>query len=283
MKLDPVRRTAWRILRDVAGGSALDPLLDRELSACRDDRDRSFLAELVRGTLQWQGRYDHVVGCFVRKSPPAEGGLPALLRMALHQILTLDTVPVFAAIDQAVELCKVEIQPRQAGFVNGTLRAVHRQVLGQEGSSPLSFAEKEAQLRPLFAALENDPAGWLAAWHSHPRWLVQRWLGSFGREGTEALCRSDNESVPVDFHVLAPEPVDRALRLLQDGGCATTPAGPERALRTVVRPSRRLLDDLLERYRWLIVQDASVQEATGWLATALAAAPAGPPPMIIRS
>jgi 16S rRNA (cytosine967-C5)-methyltransferase len=35
---------------------------------------------------------------------------------------------------------------------------------------------------------EREPVAYLAAFHSHPAWIVERWLQRFGFEATRALC-----------------------------------------------------------------------------------------------
>ena len=43
-----------------------------------------------------------------------------------------------------------------------------------------------------------DPAGRLSILHSHPRWMVERWLERFGRPATEALLARNNAPPSVD-------------------------------------------------------------------------------------
>jgi 16S rRNA (cytosine967-C5)-methyltransferase len=39
----------------------------------------------------------------------------------------------------------------------------------------------------------EEPVEFLGIYHSHPEWLVRRWLGRFGYESTRQLCEFDNE------------------------------------------------------------------------------------------
>jgi 16S rRNA (cytosine967-C5)-methyltransferase len=43
----------------------------------------------------------------------------------------------------------------------------------------------------------RDPALHIAVLHSHPLWLVKRWIGLFGPEKTMLLCQANNESPPL--------------------------------------------------------------------------------------
>lgn len=270
MKVDPVRRRALDVLTAVAAGDPLDSRLDAALSSLTAPRDRAFCAELVRGTLQWQGRYDHLLERFAKKRPPADPGLRAVLRMSLHQLVGQDGVPAYAAIHQAGELCRtLKGGARATGFVNGMLQAMRRRLLGEDPDAQ-TVEDRDRRLRAEFADLERDPAAWLAAWHSLPRWLIDRWLNAYGREATEAMADWINRPVPVTLHVL--EPADPAVvaASLEEAGMPTDPGPFGRSLICRERPAREVVRGMLDRFGGLIVQDATVQRATGWLLDAAA-------------
>ena len=265
MKADPVRRQAHEILIAVDEGHPLDPLLARGLDRTSDPRGRAFLAELVRGTLQWQGRYDHLIKSFSRRKPPTDSPTLSLLRMSLHQMLAQGSVPAYAAIHQAGELCRRRPGVRKLPFVNGLLQSVRRKVLGDDEHNQPEPAEIETRLRSFFEMPGDDKAARLAAWQSHPEWLVRKWIAQFGYQKTEAICSWNNQPVPLVFHVLYPADPVEAARLLGEADCPVT-AGPlDRTLIARQRPGRAQLDGILDRFRWLIVQDTTVQSATAWL------------------
>ena len=165
MKADPVRARALGVLNQVHDGQPLDSLLDENLSALDSDQEKAFLAELVRGTLQWRGRYDHIIAHFVQKRSPRDPRLLNLLRLSLHQLLTLDGVPVYAAIHQGGELCRKMVSPHLVGFVNGLLQNVKRSILEPEHSedAPSGIDPRLAKMQALFARLETGSTAWLAA------------------------------------------------------------------------------------------------------------------------
>ena len=266
MKADPVRRQAHEILIAVDEGQPLDPVLARGLERTSDPRGRAFLAELVRGTLQWQGRYDHLIKHFSRRKPPADSPTLSLLRMSLHQMLAQGSVPAYAAIHQAGELCRRRPGARKLPFVNGLLQSVRRQVLGGDEQNEFEPAEIEKRLRRFFEMPGGDRAAHLAAWQSHPEWLVRRWISNFGYEKTEAICSWNNQPVPLVFHVLYPTGPEEAAQLLGDADCPVTTGPLARTLVANKRPGRAQLEGILDRFSWLIVQDPTVQTATAWLA-----------------
>lgn len=41
----------------------------------------------------------------------------------------------------------------------------------------------------------------IALMHSHPEWLVQRWISQYGEQEAEAMCIANNEAPPVSVRV----------------------------------------------------------------------------------
>ncbi len=264
------RDLAHGVLVAVHEGRRLDRELDAALARA-GARDRGLLAELVRGTLQWQARYDHLISRFSRRPGQPEAPLAAVLQLGLHQLCGLDGVPAHAALNETAELCRRRVGARAVGYVNGLLQNVRRDVLGEE--PPQGRAAREALLRPWFDDLKPGSAAWQAAWHSHPRWLVDRWRARHGAAACEALCAWNNEPVPVTLHVRRPHDVAQAREALAASGCVAAPhARVDRALVVGDGGDRASLAALLAAQPALIVQDATVQEATTWLAADAVAA-----------
>lgn len=269
MKADPVRLLALDLLVQVDRGALLDPLLDQALDGMTDQRSRAFLAELVRGSIQWRERYRQVLRSFVSRKFPEDDVLLQLFYLSLHQLLGLDGVAPFATIHQAGELCRVRVSEKQVGFVNGILQAVRRQILPDRQSddqeSGPDLREREQRMLPLFEELQDDPGRWLAAWYSHPQWLVQGWLERFGRERTEAICLANNRRAGLYFHVLEPADPRQASQDLEAAGCLVQATAWPRTLEVESRLGQPRLREILERLGYLIVQDVTVQQATSWL------------------
>ncbi|HEY7320254.1 MAG TPA: 16S rRNA (cytosine(967)-C(5))-methyltransferase RsmB [Candidatus Binatia bacterium] len=182
-----VRWLASEILTRVDTRKAYaDILLDHSLkSRGFSDRDGALLTELIYGTLRWRGKIDGRLKPYMRT--PLEDTDPFvrnLLRVAFYQILFLDKIPDYAAVNEAVQLAKEHGGQRVAGFVNGVLRNLLRE--GNSSAAAQAVTDWQAQL---------------AAEHSHPRWLVTRWLNYFGREETAALMKANNEAAPLMLRV----------------------------------------------------------------------------------
>jgi 16S rRNA (cytosine967-C5)-methyltransferase len=162
------RRAALNVLGQVRAGRPLDAALDGALRSL-DEADRRLAHEMAAGVLRRQSALDARLAPLVTrewtKVPPR---LQDLLRLGAYQLVVLDRVPPHAAVDTSVSLAREEGGPRAGGFVNAVLRRL--------GSHPEPAAEPAG----------SDAAA-LAKRHSHPLWLVERWLERFGPDETRRL------------------------------------------------------------------------------------------------
>lgn len=173
------RAVAAEVLADLRAGDLLDPAFERR-SRVLDPRDRRWTQELLWGMLRRRAWLDavlaeRVTGGLARLEPD----LTDLLRLGVHQLLFMGSVPAYAAIAQTVELAKRRHGIGASKLANAVLRRVDR-----DGGE-------------LQVTLPSDPIDALATRHSHPRWLVQRWVERFGEHETEALLASNNREAAV--------------------------------------------------------------------------------------
>ena len=177
-----VRQLASEILLKVDTQKAYaDILLDHALKvAAFDERDRALLTEVVYGTLRWRGSIDAKLSLQMRRPlTQADPFLRNLLRATLYQVIFLDKIPDYAAVNEAVELAKLR-GVRAAGFVNGVLRNVLRH-------------NKVAEAAP-----SDQSSGALAEQLSHPEWLVKRWLNDFGIARSNTIDAREQSESAVD-------------------------------------------------------------------------------------
>ncbi len=200
----PARELALQILvATESRGAYSDRLLESKLKeAALKPEDAHLVTALVQGALRHRGTLDHHLAFFAGAS---WGGLPAwilgALRIGALQILFMDRIPARAAVDESVTLARKYGHPGTAGLVNAILRRLAR---GDRAPSPDPGSQ---------------PAEYLAAVHSHPRWLVERWMSRLGREEAERLLERDNEEPQVSVRpnlALAPGEEIQA-RLEQEG------------------------------------------------------------------
>lgn len=180
---DNVRAAAaWVLDQTLAASAPVDAFLGSALHHF-DDRDQGLLRELVLGSLRWLRRLDHVLALAShRQFAEIEPALRGPLRVAAYQLLFLDRVPSYAAVDEAVEQAAQRTHRGGASFVNAVLRRVAR--------------EPRLDAWPVH---EVELARRLAIEESHPDFLVRRWLGRFGETRTRRLLAANNRAKPIQL------------------------------------------------------------------------------------
>ena len=146
------RDVARRVLDRVdQGGAWATPTLDGELARSGlADRDRRLASELVYGVLRNRSRLDRALAAHANivRTPPK---LRTALRVAAYQMLFLDRVPAYAAVDDAVAAARAFGGAKLAGFANAVLRKI---ATAREPALPAAGTER----------LEVE--------HSLPRWIL---------------------------------------------------------------------------------------------------------------
>ena len=163
----PPRRAALSILRAVRSDTPFEIALDAAVAPL-SPVDAGLAHELAAGALRHRRTLDAAFRPLV-KSPwnRVEPDVRDLLRIGAYQILNLDRVPAFAAVQTTVEVTKREA-PRATGLVNAVLRRL-----------------SDAPRPP-------DPSD-LAERYSHPDWIVRRWIDRFGEARAERLLSWNNQ------------------------------------------------------------------------------------------
>lgn len=178
MAATDARRAALTILELVDQGVPFDVARDRAVADLAE-RDRRLAHELSAGVLRQQNFLDDTLAPLVSRGLPGlDPRLHRILRLGAYQLLALDRVPPHAAVSVCVDLARDVGGDRAAGFVNAVLRRIGRSPVADPGAGGSGAA--------LSAAAE------LAHRHSHPAWLVSRWLTRYGERDTELLLEWNN-------------------------------------------------------------------------------------------
>jgi 16S rRNA (cytosine967-C5)-methyltransferase len=162
---------------------ALSAALDRarELSA----EERALGTELVYGVLRRQARLDRALDALSDRGLSGIGvSVRIVLRVAAYQLLFLDRIPAYAAVNEAVEACKqLRNGARFAGLANALLRR-----LADRREPPLPD--------PV-----NDSLGYLVEGAGLPEWLARLALDQLG--GPTAVAFADTVGAPAPLAVRA--------------------------------------------------------------------------------
>lgn len=131
--------------------------------------DRSFVQDMVYTAVRRLRPLRAILGDFVKKWP--KGELEALLYIGATQILYMDDVPDFAAVNETVAAAHLSSNPSVAKVVNGVLRNIIRnrsQIEEKLKASPVEVRE------------------------SFPSQLYLRWVKKFGADAAKEICVQTN-------------------------------------------------------------------------------------------
>ncbi len=117
--------------------------------------------------------------------------------MGCYQLQHATRIPPSAVVNDAVSIVKRGPARRASGLVNAVLRRVVR-----EGPPQLPEPPRVPREDPRWRA---QALAYLAVTHSHPGWLVERWLDRLGYDAAEAWVRYDNTPAEVTLWPVGPE------------------------------------------------------------------------------
>jgi 16S rRNA (cytosine967-C5)-methyltransferase len=180
IQISPARISAYEILlkieKDKAFSSVLLPSYEENLQAI----DRGLCHEIVLGVLRRKLYLAKIIEQYFKKKLDAEVRIS--LEIGLYQILFLDKIPIYSAINESVNLVRRAKKNSAKGLVNAILRKVSREV------PTLEFADEIERI-----SIET----------SHPRWLLEKWISQFGFESAEKIALANNETPKTTFRFTA--------------------------------------------------------------------------------
>eukprot|EP00899_Mesostigma_viride_P023431 jgi/Mesvir1/4272/Mv22232-RA.1 len=210
--------------------AAAPPPSDWRLGACAavvaslTPSERRRVKELVAGVTRHRRHLDFLMRSFwggtARDLERMEPHLRQLLRVGLLELTALNT-PAYAAVSEAVDAARLLVRPGAAALVNAVLRATLRAIESPQGlptpqaemgvvlgASPVESEDMAAlgpspvpgvPLTPEQRAAkearrerERNIARALGILHSHPTWVVKRWVDRYGEADTTRLLVWDN-------------------------------------------------------------------------------------------
>lgn len=196
------RTLAVEVLERIeADGAYSNILLDQIIKKHKlSVKERSLLTELVYGVIQNKRLLDYYLKPYIKKPKQLDGWVRQVLRIAIYQMICLDAIPSYAAINEAVKTAKKRGHRGISGFVNGVLRNVQRH--------PLNSLEDQ------LSAIEM-----IGIQYSLPDPLVQQLIEDYGIETTQHIAKSVNQRSHVAVRV-NPKRMSRneAIRMLKDEG-----------------------------------------------------------------
>ena len=162
------------------GGVELGAAVARVRDSLADERDRALLLDIVTGTLRMRNALDHQLSQRLKRPlDKLDDAVLRILRLSAYQLLYQSRLPAAAIINDAVHLTRRAAKSSAAGLTNAVLRALSRNRHRLEWPPPANVIDH------------------LSITHSHPRWLVERWVERYGAANTEAWVTFNNQAAPM--------------------------------------------------------------------------------------
>jgi len=183
MKLS-ARRIALEVLYKIGVKGAYSRIaLDSALSTHElSKQDRALVTELVYGVIRHLNTLDWVLNTYSsnRKIEEFSPYVRNILRLGAYQLMYLDRIPAYAAINESAEMSKEFEHSGIVSIVNAVLRAVSDNV------NDIIYPDPQKNL-----------SYYLSIKYSHPQWLITRWLSRLGEKETIQLCEVNNQAPPL--------------------------------------------------------------------------------------
>lgn len=193
-------------------GAYANLLLEKRMRHARISlADRRMLTEMVNGTVRMVKHLDWVLNLLLKGDISSQHPwLRAILRVAAYQLLFMERVPDYAAVNEAVHLAGKKAGKGLSRVVNGVLRSLIRQ------RDNLPYPEEEL--------------AYLSVYYSHPEWVVGLLIEQYGLSACREILAYNNRvpALTLRANQLHCTPEQLKLRLEGEGvACQTSPCWPD--------------------------------------------------------
>lgn len=149
--------------------------IDYSMADELETRERAQVREYVQNILRKRSYLDFLIDEFSSVSvEEMKPGLKNILRLAIYDLLFMDSTPDYAAINEAVEIAKMKLGSKTGDLVNAIMRNLQR--------------DRDKLPKPAF----KDRNKLVATTFSHPEWMVARWRKRFGEREAFQLMQANN-------------------------------------------------------------------------------------------
>ena len=171
------REIAYKVLLDIEKNKNYSNMaINKHFKDVKlSNQDRGLATEIIYGVIENKYYIDYMIDKLSKvKTNKMEIYVKILLRMGIYQIMFLNSISDYAAVNETVNLAKKK-NSKVSGFINGILRNVIRQ--------------KET----IGAIKVKDDIDYLAIKYSHDKWMIRNWMIHLGREFTEELLEANSQ------------------------------------------------------------------------------------------
>lgn len=150
-----------------------------------DKTDRGFLQRLIEGVIERKETLDYVLNQYskipVNKQKPP---IRVILRIGVYQILYMDSVPDYSAVNECVKLAKKRNLSNLSGVVNGVLRNIAK------NKDNIEWPDKQTNV-----------IEYLSVMYSSPKWITSMLVKEQGEINAESVLANSVSVRPITARV----------------------------------------------------------------------------------
>jgi 16S rRNA (cytosine967-C5)-methyltransferase len=140
-----------------------------------DESEIKLITEIVYGTIRWKEKLRYCLNLFLTHKIRNKK-IELILLIGVYQILYLNSIPDYASINETVDIAEIKFDKKIKNLVNALLREISR------NKEKLVFPDENTDIRRFMSVN-----------YSYPRWLIDKWIDSYGIEVTKNMCMNLNE------------------------------------------------------------------------------------------
>lgn len=171
------REIAYKVLLDIEKNKNYSNMaINKHFKDVKlSNQDRGLATEIIYGVIENKYYIDYMIDKLSKvKTNKMEIYVKTLLRMGIYQIMFLNSIFDYAAVNETVNLAKKK-NSKVSGFINGILRNVIRQ---KETIGEIKI---------------KDDIDYLAVKYSYDKWMIRNWMIHFGKDFTKELLEANGQ------------------------------------------------------------------------------------------
>ncbi len=181
------RNIALKILNDIEKRKSFSNIsINKSLSSNNiTNQEKSFISIIVYGIIERKITLDYIIDKYCKFSiKNINYNILNILRIGIYQLLYLDGVKDFAAVNETVNLSKTKKDKKASGFINGVLRNFLRD--NKQYTLPNKLKNK------LF---------YYSIKYSSPEWIIQKFINQYGEDNMISILSKSIGKPPLFIRV----------------------------------------------------------------------------------
>ncbi len=163
-----LRESIFFALKEILQKGSYSHIVLKKYSQNFGSKDKRLFWEVTLGVIRWLLRIDWGLSRQIKRYKKLPDDVKICLRMGYYQLLFMDRIPPYSAVNETVEVAKKHLPLKFHKFTNAVLRKAVK----------LSF--------PVITKIDN-PAEYASFAKSFPLWMVERWRSWFHSDWVDLL------------------------------------------------------------------------------------------------